>query len=273
MPKLSSKALPQRKLDAVRKSFTIGGILNLNDKIKPSLEDFGLREDFEIEAYKKRESLRDKKSKMVRKGLSFIITAIFFIWMILKSTQDDLGLEGLLLVTWTALIIFAFSFPITLLLPIKTGFALIDGDFGDAQKVSSFEQALAAWENFSLMTGAGYWQSLRGERLEHEISQLFSEQGWKVNSTPATGDGGIDLFLRKDRFEIWCQCKGHAKPVPVAPVREIAGVCSASEAAPMLIVVNGLTLPARAEAQRLGVIVWDSSDIAAFARGELSIKD
>lgn len=39
----------------------------------------------------------------------------------------------------------------------------------------------------------------------------------------------------------WSQRRGYSKPVSVAAVREIAGLCSASHAKPTVILFNGLT--------------------------------
>lgn len=126
------------------------------------------------------------------------------------------------------------------------------------------------WEYYNETTGEGFWQALRGTDLEDAVARLFRERGWHVEKTALTGDGGIDLRLRRDGRDICVQCKGYAKPVSVAAVREIAGVCSASRAEPMLVVVNGITKPAQAEAGAYSVTVWDSRELARFATGETS---
>lgn len=147
--------------------------------------------------------------------------------------------------------------------------ALINGDSVMRPRVRAFLTAQTEWEYYNETTGEGFWRSLRGTDLENAVARLFLERGWDVGTTALTGDGGIDLILRRGAREICVQCKGYAKPVSVAAVREIAGVCSASNAAPMLVVVNGITKPARAEASLYSVTVWDSRELAQFARNEL----
>lgn len=149
---------------------------------------------------------------------------------------------------------------------------MVGGDIINRHRVERLRRSLAEWQYYNLTTGAGFWRDLRGQYLENAAAKLFREREWRVDTTAVTGDGGVDLVLRNSRVEIWCQCKGYSKPVSVAAVREIAGVCSASHASPMLIVVNGITRPALAEAQKYSVIVWDSEELAAFARGELQLR-
>lgn len=123
-------------------------------------------------------------------------------------------------------------------------------------------------DRFVIATALDSWRELRGTSLENEAVALFRTAGWKVATTPAVGDVGIDLKVSGGPQTFWFQFKGHGKPLTVTEVRVIAGVCVASEAKPVLIVVNGLTKPAADEAAKLGVRVCDSSELAAMARGE-----
>jgi len=54
-----------------------------------------------------------------------------------------------------------------------------------------------------------YWYSLIGKGVEFEktLAELFKALGYEVNKTPASGDQGIDLILKKGKETIVVQCK------------------------------------------------------------------
>ena len=68
-----------------------------------------------------------------------------------------------------------------------------------------------------------FWMSLSGREFEHELATLYRKQGYEVQSTPTTGDGGVDLIIRKNGERIVVQCKSHKYPVGPAIVRELYG--------------------------------------------------
>jgi HJR/Mrr/RecB family endonuclease len=137
-----------------------------------------------------------------------------------------------------------------------------------SDNVLAYRASLAAWEFTNSECGLGYWQALRGTEFEHASAMLFRRRGCDVTTTKGSGDGGIDLILNVGAKTFWCQCKGHAKPVSVAPVREIAGVCVRGQATPVILAVNGFTGPAVAAADELGVTCLDASDLCNLARRE-----
>ena len=137
-----------------------------------------------------------------------------------------------------------------------------------SDNVAAYRANLSAWEFTNSERGLGYWQALRGIDFEHAIALLFRRRGCDVTTTKGSGDGGVDLILTVGAKIFWCQCKGHAKPVSVAPIREIAGVCSRSQAAPVILAVNGFTGPAIAAADELGVKCLGAADLCNLARLE-----
>ena len=60
--------------------------------------------------------------------------------------------------------------------------------------------------------------------------------------------------------------KGHASPISVAPIREIAGVCSKERVRPVVFAVNGFTKAARETARQLAVTLVDAPRLAALAK-------
>jgi len=104
------------------------------------------------------------------------------------------------------------------------------------QNRRKFEIALSDWEYFNLTSSQGFWLRLKGIALENEVAKVFETKGWKVAKTKVVGDGGIDLICTKDGEKFLIQCKGHAKPVGVAAVRDAAGVKLANNAKNMVVI-------------------------------------
>jgi HJR/Mrr/RecB family endonuclease len=133
-------------------------------------------------------------------------------------------------------------------------------------RVSTYRAGLAAWEFTNAESGLGYWQALRGIAFENAVALLFRRRGCVATTTKGSGDGGIDLVLTFGGKAYWCQCKAYAKSVSVAPIREIAGVCSRGQAVPVLLAINGYTKPALQTAEELGVRCLDAHDLCKLAR-------
>lgn len=238
---------------------TIAMVGNGSSNAKPKIEDFGLPVNFDVREFERIQAEREKR--IGRIGLiTIILTGL------IASIQCGFDLLGTILIF--PFVCFGTAIPIGLIFSTAVPF-LQDLFTGEGQLKRGVERYLAAkadWEYHCLTTGEGFWRKLRGTDLENAAIRLFREKGWSASATATTGDGGIDIVLRSGREEYWCQCKGYAKPVSVSAVREIAGVCSQSSASAMLIVVNGLTQPARIEAEKYSVLVWDSRELAKFAR-------
>lgn len=233
--------------------------------LEPTVADFDLPLDFDCDEFEYFRKNREKTHSRIQ----IFVFAIFVIsiFLFIKSKQ---GYEGFFV---NFVIPIAASYFLIYVLPIAD--LGLEKAFGDGLYVENalrYRNALRNWEYFQTTAGVGFWQNLRGVDLESATAKLFRDRGWKVSSTRTTGDGGIDLILTYDYTSFYCQCKGHAKPVSVATVREIAGVCTASNGIPMLIVVNGVTGPASKAAHELSVLVWDSTQLAAFARGDLRLN-
>lgn len=68
-----------------------------------------------------------------------------------------------------------------------------------------------------------HWMSLSGREFEWELATLYRHLGYDVESTPTSGDQGIDLILRKNGKTTIVQCKSHKSPVGPAVARELLG--------------------------------------------------
>ena len=69
-----------------------------------------------------------------------------------------------------------------------------------------------------------HWLSLGGLELEDEMVALCSRLGYRVETTPLSGDGGVDLILRNNSGKkVVVQCKSYKSPVGPAVARELYG--------------------------------------------------
>ena len=84
-----------------------------------------------------------------------------------------------------------------------------------------------------------YWMSLSGIEFERELGILYKNLGYRVESTPRSGDQGIDLILRKDGKTTVVQCKSHQSPVGPAVARELLGSLVASHADNAILACTG----------------------------------
>ena len=84
-----------------------------------------------------------------------------------------------------------------------------------------------------------YWMSLDGLEFEQELGEMFKRLGYVVESTPRTGDQGIDLILRKDGKTTIVQCKSHQSPVGPAVARELYGSMRATKADGAILACTG----------------------------------
>lgn len=61
---------------------------------------------------------------------------------------------------------------------------------------------------------------MSGEHYEILCRNLLQAQGWRVDTTPVTGDQGADLIADADGCRVVIQCKFHSRPVGNKAVQE-----------------------------------------------------
>lgn len=98
------------------------------------------------------------------------------------------------------------------------------------RKVYQYKKAKEAFDAWWVRTQYDYWFSLSGRRFEQELAYLYSQFGYDIALTPASGDQGIDIVLNKDGREYIVQCKAHKKPIGPAVARELYGTLLHSKA-------------------------------------------
>lgn len=82
--------------------------------------------------------------------------------------------------------------------------------------------------------------------FERFVGSLFEKMGYQVQTTPLSGDEGIDLVLRKDTKLAIVQCKRYENSVGQPIVRDLYGAMVHNKADEAYLVTTGtVTLPAQ----------------------------
>lgn len=69
-----------------------------------------------------------------------------------------------------------------------------------------------------------WWWKLDGWEFEEEAAKIFRLNGYKAQVTKKTGDGGIDIILKKDKKKIIVQCKHYRSAIAPEVLRALWGV-------------------------------------------------
>ena len=120
-----------------------------------------------------------------------------------------------------------------------------------------------------------HWMSLSGAEFERELGTLYRYLDYRVESTPTSGDQGIDLILSKDGRTTIVQCKSHKSPVGPAVARELLGSLVAFGAdGAILACTGGFTRGVKEFVRGKPIELISASDLAALGeRVESDIQD
>lgn len=69
-----------------------------------------------------------------------------------------------------------------------------------------------------------WWWTLDGWQFEQEVARVFRSNGYKATVTKGSGDGGVDIILKKENYKAIVQCKHHHNPLFPEPVRALWGI-------------------------------------------------
>lgn len=224
----------------------------------PQPEDFGLPTTYTENDAGKEITLAHRRAKQASALLFWMPVAVVGLAAYLFLEREAI------IWVWFAFILYVAIF----LSQIKDRFELsFMRANADAAGAAAFYLARSEWRESNAETGFRYWSEKRGRAFEEAVARFFGKRGWTVETTPVTGDGGVDLILSRGALVYWCQCKGHAKAVPVSEIRRIAGasIKSGGRASPALISANGFTQPALVEARSLKVVCIDGLKLTQLA--------
>lgn len=101
--------------------------------------------------------------------------------------------------------------------------------------------------------------TMTGEQFERLLQQYLRKAGWKLRTTPKTGDFGADLIGRSPWGETYViQAKRWKNKVGVPAVQQAHAAQAHYHTQKALVITNSwLTRPAREHAQAIGVEVWE----------------
>lgn len=118
-----------------------------------------------------------------------------------------------------------------------------------------------------------FWYNLNGFEFENQISNLLIKKGFEVEHTKYSGDGGVDIILKQEKFRIAVQCKAFKHLIGPNIVREIAGVVKRDHYDLGIIFgLEGFTDGAKKEANELCVKLYDLNDIINLQKGQMKIN-
>jgi len=103
--------------------------------------------------------------------------------------------------------------------------------------------------------------------FEKFVGTLFQNMGYSVETTPVTGDHGVDLFLMKDAKRTIVQCKKYDGQVSASVIREFFGAMVHYEADEGYIVSTGMfTAPGIAWAANKPIILVNGQELCEWMK-------
>ncbi len=108
---------------------------------------------------------------------------------------------------------------------------------------------------------------ISGEHYETLCRNLLQAEGWRVETTPVTGDQGADLIAEAGGRRVIIQCKFHARPVGNKAVQEAHAAVGFHAGDHAAVVSNAsFTRSARQLAQANGVLLLHHDQLADLGR-------
>jgi restriction system protein len=103
---------------------------------------------------------------------------------------------------------------------------------------------------------------MSGRQFEEYLGTLFNSQGYNVSYTPATGDFGADLILKKGKEIVVVQAKRYKKSVGIKAVQEVIPAKTMYNATAAWVVTNSnYTKQALTLGKRNGVRMIDREQL------------
>lgn len=131
--------------------------------------------------------------------------------------------------------------------------------------------AFIAWMKYQRelhlrLAGMDEIDAMEGTEFEQRMLVHFQDLGWKVESTPPSGDFGADLVLKHatgSKVVVQCKCYGLEQTVGVDAVQQaVAAVAYYKADSAMVITNRTLTKPAIQLAKANDVQVWERPQLA-----------
>ncbi len=115
---------------------------------------------------------------------------------------------------------------------------------------------------------------LSGVEFENLILDKFSSLGFKVESTPKTGDFGADLIVENNEgSRVIIQCKRFKSKVNLKAVQEVVGAMGHYAGDIGIVITNNSFLNSAIKlAESHDIELWDGESLVSFLSGDLSFS-
>lgn len=132
--------------------------------------------------------------------------------------------------------------------------------------LEAYRVAMKDWAEHEKRRQIEFWTKMDGWSFEWEIAKLFRNRGFDAQVTKGSGDGGVDIFLRRNAELSVVQCKQHKTAVPPAVVRDLYGVLTHHNAQKAVLVsTSGFTAGAIEFARDKPIELLGIEDILTMA--------
>ena len=220
---------------------------NISPPIKPTCDEYGISQnDFDWKYGAKLERFdTDWYFKYLVKPLS-----VCYILFVIYYTYSDWAMGWNVMILFVVFIFGIWTLLVSIVIPL-IGFLIVESlkiivklfsvhfvspelhrrirAFDSANKKYSNDlivyenQVKNELKNFQL-SQKNFWLNLTGYEFEHMVGELMTKDGYNVHVTQGSGDGGVDLYLKKNGVETPVQCKNHSNKVSVNDIRAFYGV-------------------------------------------------
>ena len=252
---------------------------------KPELKDFNLsKSDFEKlenqkQLYEKNKNLYiENKRNNSKKALAIVIIFSLLIAIFtVGSTEDDIVPAMMLVYGGTAsffIYLFFVKYEISNKKNNEIYYQCVNQSLEN--RIRAYNNAICEYEREKEKISRQFWIDLSGYAFEKEVAKLYERLGYTTQVTQKSGDGGVDIILKKDNEKIAIQCKHHAKPVGPAPVRELMGVVASHDYDRGIFVsLNGFTSTVykELESSYITIDLLSLEDILLLSRKHSKIKE
>jgi restriction system protein len=87
-------------------------------------------------------------------------------------------------------------------------------------------------------TGMAAIDAMTGTEFEDYVAARMQRAGWQITFTPASGDYGVDLIVRRDDKSVAVQCKRLGKPVGIGAVQQVVSGARHYDCTKSIVVSN-----------------------------------
>ena len=137
-------------------------------------------------------------------------------------------------------------------------------------RINQYNKAIDEYDEYCRKLKVSFWQNLSGYEFEKEVANLYKKLGYSTYVTKATGDGGVDIVLKKDDKVIAVQCKHHSSKVGPNDVRALIGVIASNNKydSGIFVSLNGFTPTVSEELKnsRIKIDLVTLSDLLEMAK-------